>query len=244
MYDWPEIQHWTDRFWTRLRDQLVKSGVEAPIFLDRETPSADIWRDPGLLFSQTCGYPYAVELKEHVALLGAPHYDVEGCGPGTYSCAVIVAASSPHTDIGALSGQRFAFNGRNSLSGYRGFSTLVGDVETFTRDQTKSGGHRQSMDAVEAGVADFALIDGVCWWLYQRAEPAKAAGLRVLTWTAPFPALPFITSLSRGAEERAMLQHCLKTVIASLADEDASSGLPLIGIQPVQPADYAALAAL
>ncbi|MEL6735904.1 MAG: PhnD/SsuA/transferrin family substrate-binding protein [Pseudomonadota bacterium] len=244
MYDWPEICAWTDGLWRGLCERLLEAGFEAPPTLDRTRDSAAVWRDPSLLFSQTCGYPYAADLRGHVALLAAPHYDLEGCGPGTYSCAVVVSAESGCSSLSALSGRRFAFNSRGSLSGYRGLSPAVGDVERFCGELLESGSHRRSMDWVADGKADFALIDAVCWWLYQRHEPARAARLRVETWTQSFPALPFITSLARTEIQRALITKCLLAAIKDLGSGDVDGGLPLSGTFDVISADYAPLARL
>jgi hypothetical protein len=52
------------------------------------------WRQPGLLISQTCGYPYVLGLHEHVQLIATPHFDAPGCEGATYS-SVLVTRSSP-----------------------------------------------------------------------------------------------------------------------------------------------------
>ena len=51
---------------------------------DRLTQSDDfwqIWQDPDLLFSQTCGYPFRARLHKQVQLIGTPDYGLPGCPP-------------------------------------------------------------------------------------------------------------------------------------------------------------------
>ena len=82
MYDWPEVQWAHDALWAAIAKRLQALGVEAPAMLDRLRPAEDVWLDPGLVLSQTCGWPYSTRLLDKVRIVATPVYEVEGCeGP-------------------------------------------------------------------------------------------------------------------------------------------------------------------
>src|SRR5208337_3099340 len=57
MYDFPEIAAANDALWAAIAAGLKARGVGAPARLTRGEDIAALWRDPGLVFGQTCGYP-------------------------------------------------------------------------------------------------------------------------------------------------------------------------------------------
>ncbi len=194
MYDWPEVRRETNAFWLVLRDHLLEAGFETPAGLLRSSTDSDAWLDPNLLVSQTCGYPFATRLRGKVTLLGTPQYRVEGCEGATYSSAIVVARGNGAAASEMARAQRFAYNSRDSLSGYRCLVPLVGAPDQYFEQTVASGGHRESARMVADGRADIAAVDAVCWSLFKRFEPDAARRLRVLRWSDKFPALPFITN--------------------------------------------------
>lgn len=89
MYDWPEVRWATDALWAAIAGRLRHAGIDAPDELDRTRSSADVWRHPALILSQTCGWPYATQLPDVVQLVATPVYDVEGCDGPLYSSAIV-----------------------------------------------------------------------------------------------------------------------------------------------------------
>lgn len=206
MYDWPEVRAETDDWWRHLRDRV---GATLPATLTRPDGAAAVaalWRDPRLVFAQTCWGPLRAGLAEFVRVLAQPDYgDVPG-GRGPYYRSALVMreadaalnadAPVPSTPATALprrplAGLRLAANGPESLSG---FLALAEDCPA-ARDLavTWTSGHRASVRAVAKGAADLAAIDCRSWALARRFEPA-AAGLRVVGWTAERLGLPYVTS--------------------------------------------------
>ena len=57
MHDHPAIRWATDALWSALATALAEHGVPAPAALDHRADYATVWREPGLVLSQTCGYP-------------------------------------------------------------------------------------------------------------------------------------------------------------------------------------------
>ena len=218
MYDWPEIWDETKLLWSAIVTRFSEAGINAPKELSRDCEGVAHWLDPDLVFSQTCGYPFATQLMGKVDLLGSPVYAVEGCYGSNYSSAIVVRSDDAVAGLEETIGHRFAFNGKNSLSGFRCLSPLTGDPLKIFSSLVESGGHRTSAQMVANGEAEIASLDAVCWHLLQKVEPETANQLRVLKWGPLFPALPLVTRKNRDAGELATMREALKSAIADVRD--------------------------
>ena len=69
MYDWPEVAPANDAVWAFLVPFLTGRGIEAPPKLARHLSYVATWLSPNLLMAQTCGYPYASQLRDAVQLV-------------------------------------------------------------------------------------------------------------------------------------------------------------------------------
>ncbi len=237
MYDWPEIKASTDLFYQALRGSLEQSGFGVPDRLDRSIDVADLWLDKRLLLAQTCGLPFVTLLKGRVALVGTPAYELN-CDAGDYYSVIVVRNEAPIVSLADLAGRRFSYNETGSQSGYAALKTTLLGVKELRGDvfeTHKSGSHRLSIQAVAAGIADFAAIDAVTWEIAQRHEPA-AQQLRVLAKTDPTPGLPFITAL-RPKEEIDRIAGAVEAAIASL-DEMVKADLFLKGFKKTTIGQY------
>lgn len=193
MYDWPEVRDETDAFWTELCEALAAIGIDTPVALDRDTPDAEIWRSPGLILSQTCGWPLTHGFSDALSVVAIPSYDAEGCGAGTYRSAIVAREKADPLE---LAHRTIAINGEDSLSGYRalaGWFAGHGVHASDVGDWIETGSHRTSIRAVAAGRAAIASIDCVTWRLALDHEPA-ARELTVIGWTDEMPALPLVTA--------------------------------------------------
>lgn len=237
MYDWPEVRAETDAFWAALSLSLKSAGLEAPNALTRPEDPWPAWRADDLILSQTCGLPYSAQLSEDVLLLGAPAYRIDA-DPGWYHSEIVVrrdmAAASPHD----LANLRFAYNMRESQSGWAALNAMLPIEETFGA-LVQSGAHRESLAMVTRGEADCAAIDAVSWALALRHEPA-AKDLRVIGRTPATPGLPYITSKAHAGRKNEMIA-AIATTIRDL-DDNVREALLLDGFEPFSAADYALLA--
>lgn len=239
MYDLPEIKAETDRLWVCIRDALREAGFSAPDTLTRPIDDPwPHWRDNSLVFSQTCGLPYSAKLTGKVTLLGAPDYDLPFAGNGEYYSEIVIRADDTATSLADLKGGRFAFNMRESQSGWAAPDALLGLHERFD-ELIPSGGHAASAAAVAEGRADAAGLDAVTWALLQRHAPA-ARKLRVIGQTPPTPGLPYISRMM-GANDASRMTNAVRAGIDAL-DASAKDALLLKGFVPKTPADYAPLA--
>jgi len=207
MYDWPEVRAEVDAQWARLRDALRRRGVAAPATLTRANGPAEsrdlaaLWRDPALLFAQTCWGPMGLGLADHVRVIGQPDYSAFAGGQGElYSSAVVMRRNEAPAEGNALlpfdrfRGKRLAFNGADSMSGILALTSdleAIGEAIDIFSERIVSGGHRASIVAVAEGRADVAAIDCRSWAMAQRFEPA-AKKLAVVGWTGRRKGLPYI----------------------------------------------------
>lgn len=208
MYDWPEIMAETDAWWGRFRDALDGS-LDLPDHLTRPDSEQDLkalWRNPGLIFAQTCWGPLKDGLEDSITILAQPDYSnvLGGRGP-CYRSALVArkgdACSVPDTldanlPLDPMAGQRFAFNSRGSLSGYQALGEDIAkhtnrSLEALFGDLVVADSHRGAVIAVADGRADFAAIDCRSWSLAMQHEPLSTQ-LHVVGWTAERLGLPYI----------------------------------------------------
>jgi ABC-type phosphate/phosphonate transport system substrate-binding protein len=240
MYDWPEVQWAHDALWSVIAERLDAHGIAAPETLERERPAEEVWRDPGLVLSQTCGWPFVTRLGRHVRLVATPVYAVDGCQGPRYSSLLIARRSGRGDRLRDFAGRRFAFNSDDSLSGYVAVrAAMRGDCMDPDRvEWIETGSHRASIHAVAADIADIAGIDAVCWALAQRFEPEVVRRLETIGRTPLRPALPFVTALHRGDADLAAIREALGGALASAESAAARAALALSGSAILQDAEY------
>lgn len=208
MYDWPEARAETDAEWAAIRARLLAAGVPAPQHLTRGIDMHAIWRQPNLIFAQTCWGPLELGLVPDVTVIGQPDYSAfEGGAGELYSAAIVMrrgyrpqperkgtAAAIP---LDLVRGKRFAFNSEDSMSGIlaitRDLSAIGESFETVFAERIETGAHRASIRAVAEGKADVCTIDCRSWALAKRFEPATQT-LEVVGWTGMRKGLPYIAA--------------------------------------------------
>ena len=223
MYVWPELAEAHDRYWDLIRERLEEAGIDAPELLSQEATEIDVWTDPGLVLSQTCGMPYRTELRGSVELVGTPDFGVEGCAPGYYRSVIVVRADDPRTRLENFSGGVFAFNRTDSQSGYAAMYTHMASGGFWFERQLGTGRHADSAVAVADGKADIASIDAVSWRFITRYGECSSS-LRVLDWTEPSPGLPYIAAAGTSV---AAIFAAVAGAIDALSPEDRD----LLGIR-------------
>jgi ABC-type phosphate/phosphonate transport system substrate-binding protein len=199
MYARPELDAAHSQLWAGIAGNLREMGIDAPDALSQDAEEMQVWTDPLLVLSQTCGMPYRLWLKDKVELVATPDYGLQDCSPGYYRSPLIVRSDDARSDIAEFQGACFAFNQTHSQSGFAApFAHLKRAGFWFT-ETLQTEAHLASAAAVAEGRADIAALDGVTWRLFQRYDPS-AAQLRVLEWTDPTPGLPLITAKGRDVE--------------------------------------------
>lgn len=223
MYDWPEIRSATDAWWTGLARHLRAAGIkDVPDSLCREIGPPAIWEHPDLLLAQTCGLPLVRRYRDRLQVVATPCYAAEGCDGPTYRSAILVRADSPIDRPQAADGAAVAFNAPDSLSGHLALRLACGGVRF--RAAIETGSHAASMATVQAGRADLCAIDCVTWAIARRHRPALTDGLRVIAWSPPMPALPYVT------RHKLPVEPMLRALRCALADGALTAARLVLGI--------------
>ena len=233
MYDFPELREAHDVFWTALAERLAAAGVkDVPRKLTRGAWPAEVWGDSSLLFAQGCEYPLAKAFGDRVRVVAHPVYSAAGCEGARYRSAVVVRGRAAPgggdrgagvAALAALRGRRCVVNELDSNSGMNLLRAAVAPLATggrFFGSIAVSGAHLRSVEMVASGEADVASIDCVSFAHFQRLYPALVGELRVLSWTASSPSLPYITTRSASDATVQALRAALADVFAD--DELAS----------------------
>lgn len=247
MYDLAEVRRLTDEWWSGLARHLAGKGVkDMPQRLARPNDVERLWRDPDLVFSQTCGYPYVKGLRDWVRLVATPTYSARGCVGARYCAVIVVQADQPAKRMADLETFRLAVNGFDSHSGWNAFRSALAVLDRLSDFGAPivTGSHRASLAKVRDGEADICSIDCVTFGLIERYAPEETEGLRILGETPQAPGLPYITSRTASTD---LILRLRDGVAAAYADPDLATvreGLLLVGYEILDDKDYAKIAAL
>jgi len=248
MYDLSELEAANDALWAAIAGCLRAKGVgDVPDRLTRGCELEAIWTDPRLLLAQTCGYPLVASLGDQVRVVATPRYGAPGCDGAFYRSAVVVRASDPARHLADLCGRRAAVNDPASNSGMNVFRAEIAPLAQgapFFDAVTITGSHAASVEAVAAGEADVAAIDGVTWAHLQRLRPGATKALRVLSWTRATPGLPLIAAATIDAAHIAALRQALAAVVLDPELASTRAALMLKGFEILPEGAYAAILAL
>jgi ABC-type phosphate/phosphonate transport system substrate-binding protein len=221
MYDLPETQHLTNAWWQGLSRHMDALGIEGlPPRLERTLDESQVWSSPDLLLSQTCGYPLALSGYQTLTPVLTPQYDVAGCEGSHYLSYLIVREDSPARELEDLRGRHLAVNSEQSNSGWRALRLLLestSDANAFVQQRSISGSHRQSIEMVRLGQADYCSIDCVSHALLARYAASAIVGTRVLCHTPLSPGLPYVTS---NRMDQTQLKRLREAVFNALEDPD------------------------
>jgi ABC-type phosphate/phosphonate transport system substrate-binding protein len=246
MYDWPEVAWANDELWTAIAERLNATGIAAPSAIDRAREADSVWRDPGLVVSQTCGLPFSTRLRGMVRLVAVPAYAVAGCEGPRFSSMIIARSGEPVEEIGSFAGRRFAYNNADSLSGHVVLRVAMKEagLNPTKVEWIETGSHRGSIRAVAGEGADIAAIDAVCWALALRHEAESASRLKVIAVTPLRPGLPLVTAVGRSNRDVATIRAALSGALSDPATKRARDALRIVGLGALDEWDYAPIAAL
>ncbi|EJZ20008.1 PhnD/SsuA/transferrin family substrate-binding protein (plasmid) [Rhizobium sp. Pop5] len=238
----------TAELWSFLRRTLSQAGLEdLPETLDQSIPYDEAWLRPDLLFSQTCGYPFASRLRGKVRLVATPVYGHPGCDGPLMRSFILVRKDSPLNSLEDLRGTTAAINSPDSNSGSNLFRAAVAPLARngrFFSRIIETGSHGGSIAAVIEGRANSAAIDCITYANIRRFGPEDVEGLRIIAETPKGPGLPFITSGYAPDERIRLLRRALAAAIEEPSLAAARATLGLIGFSVLSEADYEPLLSL
>jgi ABC-type phosphate/phosphonate transport system substrate-binding protein len=241
MYDFPEIFAANDALWRRVAAALQVRGVEAPPELTRGRELMDVWRDPGLILSQTCGLPFMTALRDAVVLVATPEYGFPGCEGADHRSFIVRASDDRRRALADFRGSVAAVNSHDSNSGMNLFRAAIAPVaggRPFFCKVVVTGSHAASLEAVASGHADLAAIDCVTFGLIARFRPALASRVAVIAESPRSPGLPFVMSARLPASTRAVVREALFEALDDAKLADARAALRLTGARVLTAADY------
>ncbi len=212
VYDFPQIREATDSIWQRTREYLLRQGIDAPRKLNRSQDGRDLWNQPNLLLSQTCGCPYRRYIHDKVHLVGTPDIDLE-CPSGYYYSCLIVRAGTEYND---RCWESLAYNDDNSQSGWVAPLAHARRSGIRIEEFHQTGSHWESAKAVASGRSSIAAIDVSTWRIMCMFAPFRD-NLFVTARTEATPGLPFITSRYELAER---LFEAFNHAIAVLTEDE------------------------
>jgi ABC-type phosphate/phosphonate transport system substrate-binding protein len=231
MYDFPGTAAALDAVWRVMSIKLRREGVPAPPSLTRRRPLAKMWRDPALLFGQTCGYPYRRDLGDHVRVVATPIYAFEGCEGPRHRSFIVARRGDSRRDLGEFLGARAAINAFDSNTGMNLFRAAIAPLARglrFFGQVQVTGSHALSLAAVADGVADVAAIDCISLALIRREDPLATERVKILACTPSSPGLPFISGAALPQDALATVRRCL---FETLADPSLTSELATLGLE-------------
>ena len=240
MYDLPENAAANDALWRRIAEGLRVRGVEAPT-LARDVEPAALWRDPGLIFGQTCGYPYVTALRSAVVLIATPEYAFPGCNGADHCSFVVCSIRESRRELAAFRGAVAAVNAWDSNTGMNLFRATIAGVaggRPFFSDVILTGSHAASLEAVADGRAGLAAIDCVTFGLLSHHRPGVVERVAVVAETPSSPGLPFVMSAGWPEATVAAAREALFEALADPALAGARAALGLKGARILADADY------
>jgi ABC-type phosphate/phosphonate transport system substrate-binding protein len=241
MYDFPWTVAANDALWASISARLADAGVLAPVRLTRRGDLAALWRHPGLIFGQTCGYPYMTTLRESVTLIATPEYSFPGCEGASHRSFIIRRAGDPRRALGEFRGAVAALNAHDSNSGMNLFRATVAPIAggaPFFRTTLVTGSHEASVEAVAEGRADLASIDCVSFALLGSGRPEPIERVAVVTESPASPNLPFIASGSLPPSTITAVREALFAAFDDPSLTETRMMLGLKGARLTSQADY------
>jgi ABC-type phosphate/phosphonate transport system substrate-binding protein len=230
MYDFPWVADAHDALWSAVARRLDEAGFDAPPRLTRGCDLDALWRDSGLVLSQTCGYPYVSRLKDAVTLIATPQYSFPGCVGAAHLSFLVASKRDARDRLADFRGARAAINARDSNTGMNLFRATIAPLASrgrFFAEVEITGAHERSLEAIAEGRADIAAIDCVSFALLNRGRPALIEAVRVVGESPLSPALPFIASASLPS---AVTRSVRVALFAALADDRLAAARAAIGL--------------
>lgn len=241
MYDFPWTAAANDALWASVSVRLAEAGVRAPARLTRGGDLAALWRNHGLIFGQTCGYPYMTELRDSVTLIAAPDYSFPGCEGASHRSFIIRGQGDPRRQLGEFRGAVAALNAPDSDTGMNLFRATIAPIAggaPFFRATLVTGSHEASVTAVADGRADLASIDCVSFALLERGRPELIERVAVVAESPLSPGLPFIAAASLPARTITTVREALFGAVDDPNLVEARTTLGLKGARVATPSDY------
>ncbi len=214
------LYEWSPSIGTAWGDLLRWVSDTAGVAFDvipRDVPMGleELWARTDMGCVMMCGYPWALA-PEPPRLLAAPVPAPPRYGDRpVYVSDFVVPADSSFETLEDSFGHRFAYSTEHSQSGYNAARYHLLPYRTPERPtlfgEVAGPYMRQGavLDALAAGEADIAAVDGFALDLLRHHDPESAGRVRVVATTEPAPIPPMVTSLGADDPGRQRLVEAL-----------------------------------
>ncbi len=199
----------TLRIWQTYLEQRISRPV---LFVQRDTYREIVNNllAERLDFAWICGYPYIAH-HQRLRLAAVPIYR----GQPLYHSNLIVPKRDTSTrTIIDLKGKVFAYTDPDSNSGFLvpRFRLLKAGLDSnkFFRKTFISAGHRNAIEAVSAGLADGACVDGYVWDTLARFSPDITDQTRLVKQSPSYAFPPIVAGPAASPELYLHLSDILK----------------------------------
>jgi ABC-type phosphate/phosphonate transport system substrate-binding protein len=248
MYDFPDARKATDSWWSGLARHMSRAGIpDVPARLLRRDDLIEQWRDPALLISQTCGYLMTHQLRSEVRPVATPHYTAPGCAGPAYASVILARRDHPGNDLADFRGGVAVYSRTYSHAGHNAFRGMIAPLangKPFFSRVIGSGSHLDSIATLATGKGDLATVDCVIHAFVSRWRPAALAGTRVLGFTAPAPAPPYVAPISASDSRIARLRQALDAAVRDPDLSAARDDLFIAGFSHLEFPDYSVIASV
>lgn len=241
MYNLPEMRGVNLLFWSAVRAELARAGIEAPEAPDFARRPVPERIEADTLFSQVCGWPLQTVYAGQAVPLGVPVYDAPFCEGPHHAGVFVVRDGSRFAGLPDLRGCRFVFNSVHSNSGMnlprRAVAAIAGGRAFFgSVEETLS--QPGNLERVARGEADATCVDAVTLAFFRRHRPWFGDRLRVAAVTARSPSLPFVTAAATAPVVVAALRGALERAARAPEWAGARAGLLLRDVVEPAAVDY------
>ena len=223
----------------------LQERLDRPVyFVQRRTyrEIIDLLLEQKLEFAWICGYPY-VKNRAELQLVAVPQSD----GRPVYHSYLLVPASDRETQtILDLRGKVFAFSDPDSNSGFLypnyALISLAERPDRFFGKTFFTWAHRNTVEAIAAGLAHGGAVDSYVWETLRRYKPELTAHTRVVSRSPEFGHTPFVARRGVAPADWLALQKALVEMRGSPAGRALLARLNLDGFVPGADALYDGIA--
>lgn len=211
-----------DFFIRDLAEYLSQSGITTKVVTTGTWDEREAKLDAGEIdMGWICGAPYVDKIARGVPLkiLAAPVMQHPRYrNRAIYFSDVVVRADSTFQTFEDLRGARWAYNEKNSHSGYhvvRYFLATHNLDGNFFGQVVESGSHQNSIEMILRNDADASAIDSTVLEMMLARDSSLAQRIRIIENIGPSPMPPFVIGAHVPNEIRARIQSALIEMHAS-----------------------------
>jgi phosphonate transport system substrate-binding protein len=233
----PNDQYRALEEWRRYLEQRLQRKVE---FIRRDSyiEAMDLLRLQKVDFAWICDYPF-VFFKDQVKLLAVPLYHGR---PYYQSYLIVPAKDSQTTSIAQLKNRVFAYADPYSNTGYLTprfeLQQLGENPARFFSKTFFTWGHRKTVEAVAAGLAQGGAVSSHVWDTLAKVKPELTAATRIVSRSPEFGFPPFVARASISDAEFHDMQRALLAMSEDELGRRLLEGLNLDGFVAGDPRFY------